>query len=184
MPITKSHLCSECGEVHVVQLAHKESIDKRKLSMLKAAATWVIDNNLNDFKKKDLDLSRFGQSAYGNFGALRYHALIAKVRDRNTKKPIKGRWLVTRQGWAFLRGELKISKFVLVKDNHIVPNSHSQQTIGVRDVYYGSEAITTHFEYFDEDNKPVAIRPAFKQENKQNALFNLEPQKPARKHFV
>lgn len=177
----KPHLCTECGELHTPQLAHKESIDKRKLNMLKAAAQWVTDNNKNDFKKKDLDLPRFGQSAYGNFGALRYHALIAKVRNRDTKKPIKGRWLVTRQGWAFLRGDLKMPKFVLVKDNHIVPNSHSKQTIGVRDVYYGSEAITTHFEYFDEDGVPVGVRPAFDHESKQGKLLDVPEVKPERR---
>lgn len=175
------HLCTACGETHVAQMVHKESVDKRKLEMLRAAADWVIQTNVNDFKKKDLDLSRFGQSAYGNFGALRYHALIAKVRDRTTKKPLKGRWLVTRQGWAFLRGDLKIPKFVLVKDNHIVPNSHSDRLIGVRDVHFGSDIITTTFEYFDDAGQPVGWRP-------QNPPRTPEPPRlfdvPERKRFL
>lgn len=175
----KSHICSECGLEHIVQDAHKESIDKRKLMMLKAAAQWVIDNNKNEFKKKDLDLIRFGQSAYGNFGALRYHALIAKVKDKKTNKPIKGLWLVTRQGWAFLRGEYDPPKFVLVRNNKIVPDSHSRQTINVRHVYYGSDIITTTFEYFDEDGKPIGWRPTVTPDN-QSKLFDM-PEKPAQR---
>jgi len=180
----KEHLCTACNEPHVAQEAHKESVDKRKLLMLRAAADWVIANGVNDFKKKDLDLLRLGQSAYGCFGALRYHALIAKVRDPNTKKPIKGRWLVTRQGWAFLRGELRISKYVLVRDNHVVPNSHSTKMLGIKDVYYGSDIITTHFEYFDDDGKMVAVRPEYDKPNLQGALFNIEPLKQERKIFI
>lgn len=174
---TEPHTCSHCGELHTPQLAHKESIEKRKLLMLKAAANWVVEHKQNDFKKKDLDLARFGQSAYGNFGALRYHALIAKVKDKQTGKPVKGRWLVTKQGWQFLRGVLDIPKFVLVKDNHIVPGSHSKRLINVRNVYYGSDIINTTFQYFDDDGNMVGWRPTTPPD-KQAKLFNMAQEKP------
>lgn len=163
--MTESHLCTGCGEAHIVQQAHKEQMDKTLLLMLKASARWVIDNNKNDFKKRDLGLSEMSQSAYGNFGRLRYHGLITPVRGEDGKR-IKGRWLITRNGWAFLRGTLNIPKFVLVKNNTIT--SRSDKLTSVRDVYYGSEVIQTNFEYYDDDGNQVGFRPAFQQPVRQH----------------
>jgi hypothetical protein len=161
-----SDICPACGQVK--QQAHKESMDKMKLLLLKAAAQHVIDTKVNDFKKKDLNLQDIAQSAYGNFGKLRYHGLITPVRENGQR--IKGRWLVTRNGWAFLRGELKISKFVLVRNNSII--DHSPVLISVRDVYYGSEEIQTTFEYFDhETGAMIGWRPQPIKQVYQPSLF-------------
>lgn len=149
-----SELCQSCGQK--IQEAHKEEFSAMKLSMLKQAAGHVMSTMRNDFKVRDFatpeEFKRFN-----NFQKLRYHGLVTPVRDRVTQQRIKGRWLITRQGWAFLRGELEISKFVLVKNNQIV--SHSDTKVGVRSIYYGSEAIQTTFEYFDDSGSPVGFRP-------------------------
>jgi hypothetical protein len=81
--------------------------------------------------------------------------------------------LITRNGWAFLRGEIQIHKWVLVRENHIV--SYSPELVSVRDVYYGSEAITTTFEYFDEYGNQVGYRPM--QASRQGVL-SLDDIKP------
>lgn len=147
--------CDHCGQR--IQQAHKESMDKTRLTMLQAAARQVITTGKNDFKKKELGLDELSLSAYGNFGRIRYHGLITPVKDKDTNRKIKGRWLITRNGWAFLRGELNIPKYVIVKNNAI--QSKSDVTISVKDVYYGSEILQTSFEYFDDDGNPVGIRP-------------------------
>jgi hypothetical protein len=154
--MSKPEVCKCCGQR--IQQAHKESMDKTRLLMLKSAAQHVISTGINDFKKRDLGLDQMSLSAYGNFGRIRYHGLITPVRDKANRR-IKGRWLITRNGWAFLRGEFNIPKYVLVKNNSI--ESRSDTTISVRDVYYGSETIQTTFEYFDEDGKPVGARPVY-----------------------
>ncbi len=150
-------ICEHCGQT--IQQAHKESMDKTRLLMLKAAADHVIQTGKNDFRKRDLGLEELGQSAYGNFGRIRYHGLITPIVDKNTGKRIKGRWLITRNGWGFLRGDRTIPKYVLVKNNSI--QSYSTEQISVKDVYYGSETIQTTFEYFDDDGNPVGVRPVF-----------------------
>lgn len=157
-------VCDHCGQP--IQEAHKEAMDKTRLLMLKAAAQWVIDHNQNDFKKRDIGLEDMSISAYGNFGRLRYHALITPVQVNGNR--VKGRWLITRQGWAFLRGEIEIPKFVLVRNNHIV--LHSKQLVSVRDVYRGSEIMQTAFEYFDDEGYPVGVRPLLR-EDKQLTLI-------------
>lgn len=151
-----SDVCNHCGQR--IQQAHKESMDKTRLLMLQSAARQVIDTGKNDFKKKDLGLEAMSLSAYGNFGRIRYHGLITPVKDRDTGKRIKGRWLITRNGWAFLRGEFNIPKYVIVKNNII--QSRSDATISVKDVFYGSDIMQTTFEYFDDDGNQVGFRPA------------------------
>lgn len=155
MSHSSSHLCSHCGEPHLVKLAHKETINKQKLQMLKAAAEYIKRTGVNDFRLAELDQDA---NRYTNFQKLRYHGLVHYGRDKAGNRR-KGHWLITRNGWAFLRGELEIPKYVLVKDNHIT--SRADTTLGVRDVYRGSEAITTLFEYFDDEGRMVGVRPLY-----------------------
>jgi hypothetical protein len=159
-------ICDKCGQR--IQQAHKESMDKMKLLLLKAAAQHVIETGVNDFKKSDLNLQEIAQSAYGNFGKLRYHGLITPIRHNDQR--VKGRWLITRNGWAFLRGDINIPKFVKVRNNTII--EHSPVRISVRDVYYGSMAIETRFEYFHhETGEMIGFRPAPNRPIEQPALF-------------
>jgi len=179
-----AHLCSHCNKPHVVQDAHKESIDQRKVKMLRAAANKVIETGVNDFMKKELDLIQFGQSAYGNFGALRYHALIAKVRDPRTKKIVKGHWLVTRFGWQFLRGELRLPKWVMVQENHLT-GEKSDSKVGMIDILKGADYLTTTFEYFDEESgEMIGRKPVAEPEPAENTrLFDL-PVEPVKRQFI
>lgn len=151
-------VCESCGQK--VQEAHKEEFSVMKLLLLRRAASHVMDTMTNDFRVREFakpeEFKRFH-----NFQKLRYHGLITPVKDKQTGQRIKGRWLITRNGWAFLRGELAIPKYVLVKNNSI--QSRSDTTVRVGDVYYGSEAIQTTFEYFDDDGNPVGYRPMLRQ---------------------
>jgi len=124
--------------------------------MLKQAARVVQETEVNNFSLHEINGSVMD---YNNFQKLRYHGLVHHVTDR-TGQRVRGHWLITRNGWAFLRGELNLPKWVTVRNNHIV--DRSSELINVRDVYYGSEAIHTVFEYFDEDGYPVGPRPIHK----------------------
>lgn len=157
-----SKICHACGQK--VQEAHKESLNKMKLTMLQKAAKHVMETMKNDFRVYDF-VGEDEFKLFNNFQKLRYHGLITPARD-NQDRRIKGRWLITRNGWAFLRGELDIPRYVLVRNNRIVEKS-SERTL-VRDVYYGSEAIQTTFEYFDDYGQPVGYRPGYKE--RQTAL--------------
>lgn len=158
MPAPKnSHLCSECGELHVVRGTRAHRLTKQGLLMFKKACLHVIDTKVNDFKKTDLDLHEFGDAAYGNFPSLRYFGLITPVKDRQTGQPIKGRWLITRNGWAFLRNEYQIHKEVTIKNNTIV--NRSDELVSIVEVYRGAEYVQTNFAYFDDHGNIVALRP-------------------------
>lgn len=154
--------CESCGSV--IKLTHKETLNKMKLKMLKIAARHVIETKVNDFSLKELDDN---VSNYANWQKLRYHGLVHYVTKNGSRQ--RGRWLITRNGWAFLRGEISLPKYVLVKNNHI--ESRSDRLITVREVYYGAEEIQTTFEYFDDDGKPVGFRPTIKQSNNMQMSF-------------
>lgn len=137
------------------EYAHKEQITKSKLILLQKAAKQIMDTMVNDF-----DISTFGSvSEYNNWQKLRYHGLIAHKTDQNGNR-VRGHWLITRNGWAFLRGELSIPKYVLVKDNHIIDRSDS--SVSIKDIWYGSEIIQTTFEYFDSYGRPIGFKPISK----------------------
>lgn len=145
-------VCPACSQE--IKQAHKEHISKHKLTMIQMAAKHVMSTGVNDFKKRDVPGMK-ENSAYGNFQKLRYHGLIANVKVNGVK--FRDRWLITRNSWSFLRGDIKLHKYVIVKNNHI--EAWSEEKIHVKDVYYGSEVIHTTFEYFDSDGKMVGVRP-------------------------
>lgn len=143
--------CVHCGQV-VIQ-AHKEVLNKMKLTMLQTAAQHVKETMRNDFKVYEFaPEDQF--KTYHNFQKLRYHGLITPVQENAQR--IRGRWLITRNGWAFLRGEVDLPKSVKVRNNKVV--ERDSKLINVRDVYRGSDVIATTFEYF-EDGEPIGYRP-------------------------
>lgn len=150
-----SHECSVCNEPHYVQPAHKESLTKIKVKMLKAAAQHVILTGVNDFKKSDLPDQN--HSEYANFQKLRYHGLIAQVTQGGER--VRDRWLITRQGWEFLRGKKSLHKYIMVKDNHTQKEGRSDVLVTLLDVLKGGEYLETRFEYFDDAGKMVGLYP-------------------------
>lgn len=156
------NICDHCGQE--IKQSYKEKLSKHKLTMLQTVARHVIQTGVNDFNLRNLNDST---TNYINFQKLRYHGLVHHVKENGVKK--RGHWLITRNGWAFLRGEIELPKFVLIKNNTI--QSRSPETIHVKDVYRGSEVIETTFEYFDDDGKPVGVRPtAFKDDRQQRLI--------------
>ncbi len=164
-----NHLCTHCNQPHVVQDAHKEHLTKIKCEMLKAAASHVLDTGVNQFKNKNI---ADGHSSYGNLQKLRYHGLIAQVRTGGKKH--RGLWLITKNGWALLRGELKLPKFVLVKDNHPLDNGRSDVLVGLLDVLKGGDYMETTFDYYDEETgEMIGKRPVVYTEPEQTTLLDV-----------
>lgn len=164
---TKEH-CDSCGQR--IPLTRKENLDKSKLIMLKRAAAHVIDTMQNDFMVRDFtepaDFKR-----YNFFSHLRLHGLIFKQRDVNGKE-IRGRWGITRNGWAFLRGEKLLPEYVLVRNNAI--ESRADLLVGFKEVWQGEDTIQTSFEYFDDDGNAVGMRPTYPATNSpQQRLINV-----------
>lgn len=144
-------VCETCHQK--IRQAHKETINKNLLTGLQQAARKVVATGVNN-----IDINEFidDTNIYNNFQKLRYFGLIHHYRNSQGAK-VRGHWLITRNGWSFLRGEKQVCKWVRVQNNSIT--EHSPETIDVKSVYYGSDIIVTAFEYFDDNGKPVGVRP-------------------------
>lgn len=158
-----SDLCSECGQRK--PMVRKELLNRHKLQMLKRSANHVMLTMKNDFLVSEFTEPEDFKS-FNFFSHLRLHGLIFKQKDANGNV-MRGRWGITRNGWAFLRGDLMLPSYVLVKNNHI--ESRSDLLVSVTDVLRGEPTIQTSFEYFDDNGNPVGIRPS----HKYNALPQL-----------
>lgn len=154
-------ICEHCGQR--IRDAHNETLNKMLLTGLQRAARIVMDTKVNDVDLHDLVDD---YNVYNNFQKLRYFGLVHHVTDKEGRK-MRGHWLITRNGWAFLRGEKEVHKWVKIRDNHIL--ERSPELIGVKDVYRGSDVVVTTFEYFDENGRPVGYRPVAPRSN-QRAL--------------
>lgn len=152
----ETHKCSVCNEDHVVRRQHKEILNKLKLVMLKRAAEHVIRTMDNNFMVRDISEPE-EYSVFHNFQKLRYHGLTTPMRDAAGKR-MKGSWLITRNGWAFLRGEIELPKYVMISENTI--KSRSEELVTLRQVDASQFEIQTQFEYFDEANNPIGLRPS------------------------
>lgn len=141
--------CPHCGSK--IQQSHKEVLNKNKLDLLQDAAKHVINTGEMHFKKRDVGTLKENPSYYNNFQKLRYHGLITQAPG------FRDKWLVTRNGWAFLRGEIDLPKFVLVRNNHIV--DRAEQKINAKDVWRGSPEVVSFFEYYDDFGNYVGVRP-------------------------
>lgn len=154
-----SERCNHCGQR--IPLARKELLNKQMIKMLKRAAGHVMTTMQNDFMVRDFtEPADFKQ--YNWFSHLRLHGLIFKQRTADGKE-LRGRWGITRNGWAFLRGEKELPSFVLVLNNSI--HSRSDMLVGFGHVWRGEDIMQTSFEYFDEDGKPVGFRPTAARNN-------------------
>lgn len=128
---------------------HKEILSTHKLKMLRKASKEVERTGLNEI---NIQIFRDNITDYNNWQKLRFHGLITHVEKNGIKQ--RGLWLITRQGWEFLEGKKELPKWVEIQDNHIV--NRSEQTISVREVYHGSEAIVTTFNYRSGDREWIA----------------------------
>ncbi len=153
-----SNRCTHCGQR--IRLQRKEMLNTAKVRMLKRAAEHVMSTMKNDFMTKDFT-SNDEYKLYSNFQHLRYHGLIAHVKVNGTK--LRKHWLITKNGWAFLRGDVELPKYVLVKDDHT--QSRSDKKVYLKDLLHGEPYVQTSFEYFDDDGNPVGIRPQYPQTN-------------------
>lgn len=151
----KQEVCNHCGQR--IPLTRKECLDKSKIKMLKRAAAHVMDTMQNDFMVRDFtepaDFKR-----YNFFSHLRLHGLIFKQRN-NEGREIRGRWGITKNGWAFLRGEKQLPAYVLIRNNHLT--GRADQLVSFGEVWRGEDTIQTSFEYFDDNGEPVGIRPNY-----------------------
>lgn len=126
---------------------HREYLNAHKLHILNRLYREVLKSGKNEVSTAVL---KDNINDYNNVQKLRYHALIFKVR--------RGTWGITSHGWAFLRGERDLPRYVYIEDNKI--QAQSQEMINVKDLNRGEVVIANQFEYYNKDGEQLANLPS------------------------
>jgi hypothetical protein len=106
--------CPVCG---ANKMANSHALTPGLVSALKKMAQYCVQEKRRVVTKKELNkILTFSESA--NWTKLRFHALIAKVKDEDGKN--HGKWIITRLGWQFLRGGCDLPKIRYSFRNRVV----------------------------------------------------------------
>jgi hypothetical protein len=117
-------LCPCCGASMAI---HNHRLSKGLIISLVKFRKAVIENNCNEIHVQSK--LKFTYSEYCNFQKLRYHGLIAKVKDKETGERKFGVWLLTRRGNQFCKSEITLPESVSTFRNRIVERSIAKVSI-------------------------------------------------------
>lgn len=91
---------------------------------------YVHETDTNAFTTKEVR-DRLKTFQYTQFTKLRFHGLIAKIKDDDGK--FTGKWLITRRAGDFLRNEIVLPQKVQTQNNLVI--DHDDITVSIKDVY-------------------------------------------------
>jgi hypothetical protein len=104
--------CSFCGASKKV---YKHNLSIGLVETLKKVGLAIKTKGVNDIHlQKETDLTN---NQYNNFQKLRYFGLVHHVKKNG--KIMSGRWLITRTGWLFLRGDIRCRRWTKTFRNQI-----------------------------------------------------------------
>jgi hypothetical protein len=139
-------LCPCCGASMRV---YKEKLTKGLVVSLLKFRDVVVSTNSNEIHVPTK--LPFSYNEYCNFQKLRYHGLVAKVKDKETGEKKAGYWLLTRRGNQFCKKEVAIPEYVETFRNKIVERAESK--ISILDVLQGED------NYWDKINDYIGELP-------------------------
>jgi len=114
--------CPHCG-ASLEKRAHR--LSKGLVNSLVLFKLKVCELDRNEIHLlKDMD---FTKNQYNNFQKLRYHGLVAKVYDKETRMRKSGYWLLTRRGNQFLKNLISVPVRVSTFRNRIVEKDEKCQ---------------------------------------------------------
>lgn len=87
-------------------------------------------NQINPSTDLDGTPNEMTKNERSNLTKLRYHALIAKVHEGDER--MQGEWLITRRGFAFLRGDQTVPARVKTYRNKVT--DHDTRLVSIADV--------------------------------------------------
>jgi len=102
-------------------------------ALIKFRAAVVANNRNSIHLLKDMSGTRneLTRHEWNNFSRLRFHAMVAKVREEGLHK--SGYWLLTKRGASFLKGEIAVPAKVLICRNEVIDHDFNH-LVDVRDV--------------------------------------------------
>lgn len=119
----KEEYCEHCG---AKMTAYEQRLSKGLVITLLKLRTAVRSQEMNDVHVPSL--KTLTKTEFNNFQKLRYHAMVAHVTEAG--KDVAGRWLITKRGAQFLKGEVKVPEHVVTFRNKITAKSTKKIWIG------------------------------------------------------
>ena len=116
--------CPHCG-ASLEKRAHRLSKGLVKSLVLFKLKVCELDRN-EIHLRNDMSLTK---NQYNNFQKLRYHGLVAKCFDKETKLRKSGYWLLTRRGNQFLKNEISVPVRVITFRNKIVERDEKRLSV-------------------------------------------------------
>lgn len=117
----KNCKCPHCGANMYI---HGHRLSKGLVNSLILFRKSILERNRNFIHIKDeMSLTK---SQFTNFQKLRYHGLVAKYIDPETKEHVAGYWVLTRRGNQFCKNILSLPVVVYTFRNKIV-NKHTDR---------------------------------------------------------
>lgn len=111
----ESPKCPHCGANMYI---HGHRLSKGLINSLIKFKKAVIKNQKNLVHLQDeVSLTK---NEYNNFQKLRYHGLVAKCLDSDTKERLSGYWLLTKRGNEFIKDAISLPHTVYTFRNKIV----------------------------------------------------------------
>jgi hypothetical protein len=142
------HKCPHCGANMKIW---KHRLSKGLVMTLRKTGLAIKTKGKNDIDlQKEMDLTK---NQYNNFQKLRYFGLVHHVKDQNGNRKA-GRWLITRNGWAFLRGELPVCEYVRTFRNKIYDKAENNKFVFEFDPSYSRNYFQSEFD-FDIFQEPL-----------------------------
>lgn len=100
------------------------------LDVLFIMVQYVHEQDRNEFTIKEIR-DRLKPFQYTQTTKLRFHGLIAKVKDENGVH--HGKWLITRRAGEFMRNEIVLPQKVQTQNNKVI--DYDDFNVSIRDVY-------------------------------------------------
>lgn len=117
------YVCSSCG-------AHSNKFWKR-LSKGNVGALIKLRRAIGQYNRNDIHIAQEVDLTYSeraNFSTLRQHGMVAHIKDEKGNR-VSGRWLLTKRGAAFLKGQLEVPLKVQTMNNKVIGHSEEYVTI-------------------------------------------------------
>lgn len=130
--MTEIEYCPHCGAKmqsywHRLTPGIVKALVKMRAGIAKSGVNHI--NPAKDLDGTDLELTK---NERGNLSKLRFHALIAKYSENHKRQ--QGEWLITRRGFAFLRGEESVPRRVKTYRNRVV--DHDEVLVTIADILH------------------------------------------------
>lgn len=124
----QDELCPHCGAKMKAYWHRLTPGIVKALVKMRAGIAKTQVNKINPSVDLDGTDHEMTKNERSNLSKLRFHALIAKVNEDGERQ--QGEWLITKRGFAFLRGEEAVPMRVKTYRNKVVDHDERLVTIG------------------------------------------------------